>query len=1089
MFILETSACQSASVLATILFIKKLIKIISIIVPAILIVLITLDFVKAVVANEEDDMKRANKTAIKRVVIALVVFFIPIIVDVSFSLANSSSSSNKSCYSNATDQVVKYLSNAETEKIVKDEADREKLIAAAQKSEEEANQVVQELRNNEPINNEKPLTGMELNYKELTLLLGNNEKLEVLKYEPQDTTDSKIVTWSSDDENIATVNNGIVTAKGLGSTIIKATSANGIVATSKIDVVEEAVPLLSISLNKTNLSLYEGNQDWIEVIYNPSNTTEKREIVWESENSDIAIVDNGLVTAKKEGITKITATSVNGKTAECIVTVLKAIPIDSIKLNETKITLKKGKTKVLKVTYNPENTTEDKTISWTTSNSKVAKVDSNGKITAVGLGKATIVATTKNGKSATCEVTVKKTSSNNQTSDEPSNNPGTENPEVIEDSDDTITEDLSLRSIRLNQNSATLYVGNTLSLKVTYNPSNTTSDKTITWSTSNNRVATVSASGKVKAIGTGDAIITAKTKDGKTATCYITVKASSSPPSTDDSSSGCSWQYLYSMIGFSDYNDVKCTKKTEGERKHIYKGHMIIHRYKCVCGTEAEKPESNNNISVSSIKLSQTSISLKEKQTQTLTVTYSPSNATKGKSITWKTDNAKVAKVSSNGKITAVGLGSTTITATTSNGKSATCQVIVIQDPANIVPVKSIILDQNKKVIVGSKFYLKPAMYPSNSYTKTFTWTSSNNAVATVDTYGGVYAKSPGTAKITVKTDNGKKATCTVKVVAANCCWENGSGGCYQAVNNKCTVDNQGERRILSLKGDSVKLNYYKCVCNSGENVYTASNPDNSSFEGITLREIKLNYTNVKMNPKDKLSLKVTYVPADATNKNSKLTWTTSNRKVAKVSSNGEVTAVGTGRAIIAANISNGPRAVCDVTVVEKPAACSKTCGTHEQLINPGKSNCYCDCKSNYEWVTTTGGQKVCYRKCGAHQHHVNADCKCDSGYTEKKGICVKNTSSTSAKKTCTKKCGLHETLNKNKCTCSCKSGYKRIKGDCLKSSSNAPKPPSGVKKAACYTTEKKTCKAASHCYWLFGKCHVRPCTGGKTRYNNGKCY
>lgn len=1088
MFILETSACQSASVLATILFIKKLIKIISIIVPAILIVLITLDFVKSVIANEEDEMKKANKTVIKRIAMALIVFFIPIIVDVSFSLASKSNSSNTSCYSNATDQVVKYLSNAESEKLLNNEADRERLIAAAQKSEEEVNQVVQELRNNEQSQNKKPLIRMELNYKELTLLLGNSETLEVLKYEPQDTTDSKLVTWSSEDEGVATVSNGIVTAKGIGSTVVKATSANGVVATSKINVVDEEIPLLSISLNKTSLSLYEGNQDWLEVVYNPSNTTEKREITWESENQDIAIVDNGLVTAKKEGVTKITATSSNGKTVECIVTVLKTIPIDSIELNTTKITLKKGKTKVLKVTYNPSNTTEDRTINWTTNNSKVAKVDSNGKVTAIGTGKTKIVATTKNGKSAICEVTVKKSSSNNQENNEPDNNPIPDNQDVIEEPDDNVTEDLSLKSISLNLNSATLYVGKTLSLKVAYNPSNTTSDKTISWSTSNNKIATVSSSGTVKAIGTGNVTITAKTKDGKTATCHINVKNSTSPV-VDDSSSDCNWEYLYSMIGFSDYNNVKCTRKIEGKHKHIYKGHSIIDRYKCVCDKDDNEPETNTNISVSSIRLSKASISLKEKETQTLTVVYSPSNATKGKSVTWKTDNSKVAKVNSNGKITAVGLGSTTITATTSNGKSATCKVIVIQDPANIVPVESIVLDQKKTAIVGSKFYLKASMYPRNSYTKTFTWTSSNNSVATVNTYGGVYAKSVGTAKITVKTDNGKKATCTVKVVAANCCWKNLAGGCYQAVNNKCTVNNQGERRILSLKGDSVNLNYYKCVCNSGENIYTASNPNNNSFEGITLREIRLNYTNVKMNPKDKLNLKVTYIPSDATNKNSKITWTSSNKKVAKVSSKGEITAIGTGKALIAANISNGPRAVCDVTVVEKPAACSKTCGTHEQLINPGKSNCYCDCKSNYEWVTTTGGQKVCYRKCEAHQHHVNADCKCDSGYTEKKGICVKNTSSTSTKKTCTKKCGLHETLNKKKCTCSCKSGYKRIKGDCLKSSSNAPKPPSGAKKAACYTTSKKYCKKASYCYWLFGKCHVRLCTGGKTRYTNGKCY
>ena len=129
MFILETSACTDASVLATILFIKKLVKILSIIVPAILIVLLSIDFTKAVIANDDNGIKRAQKLAIKRLIYGAIVFFIPMIVNVSFSLLDSNDVS-KSCFTNATDEVVDALVQADKEKLIAKEEDRKAIITA-----------------------------------------------------------------------------------------------------------------------------------------------------------------------------------------------------------------------------------------------------------------------------------------------------------------------------------------------------------------------------------------------------------------------------------------------------------------------------------------------------------------------------------------------------------------------------------------------------------------------------------------------------------------------------------------------------------------------------------------------------------------------------------------------------------------------------------------------------------------------------------------------------------------------------------------------------------------------------------------------
>ncbi len=145
MLILE-SVCQDASFLATILFIKKLVQIISYIVPALLVLLITIDITKAVVANSDDDIKKAQKVAIKRIIVSLVVFFVPIIVEASFSILGDLGTSWTDCYTNATDDVVETLVQAEKEKLIAYEADRQKLIEAAKANKAAKQQQLKELR-------------------------------------------------------------------------------------------------------------------------------------------------------------------------------------------------------------------------------------------------------------------------------------------------------------------------------------------------------------------------------------------------------------------------------------------------------------------------------------------------------------------------------------------------------------------------------------------------------------------------------------------------------------------------------------------------------------------------------------------------------------------------------------------------------------------------------------------------------------------------------------------------------------------------------------------------------------------------------
>ena len=184
-------------------------------------------------------------------------------------------------------------------------------------------------------------------------------------------------------------------------------------------------------------------------------------------------------------------------------------------------------------------------------------------------------------------------------------------------------------------------------------------------------------------------------------------------------------------------------------------------------GSFAQKFANANGIKFSasvdpiSISLSKTSLTINKGSSQTITATVYPANAT-NKTVTWSSSNMSVATVS-NGKITAKEKGSTTITAKTFNGKTATCSVTVVDN--TVVSPISISLNKTELTLtVGESYTLSASISPSNATPKTVTWSSSTSSVATVSN-GKVTANAKGTTNITAKTSNGKTATCKITVV------------------------------------------------------------------------------------------------------------------------------------------------------------------------------------------------------------------------------------------------------------------------------------------------------------------------------------
>ena len=371
--------------------------------------------------------------------------------------------------------------------------------------------------------------------------------------------------------------------------------------TRGVSVTLPKVKVKKLALNRTSVSLTKKGQTYqLKATASPSNATTKS-VTWKSSNTKVVTVNSaGKLTAVGNGSATITATAKDGskKKVTCKVTVKipRVVKVSKLTLNRTSVSLtKKGQTYQLTATASPSNAT-NKSVIWQSSNTRIVTVNSSGKLTAVGNGSATITATAKDGskKTATCKVTVKI-------------------PTVVK-----------VNSVSLNYTDVRLSSkGQTLQLTATVSPSNA-ANKSVKWTSSNTKVATVSSSGKVTAVANGNTTITATADDGsgKKDICAVTV------------------------------NIPKPADPTPTPTPSVVK--------------------------VSSVSLNQSSLSLTKKgQTAQLSASVSPSNAT-NKSVTWSSSNSNVATIN-NGVVTAVGNGSATITATAADGsgKRASCSVTV----------------------------------------------------------------------------------------------------------------------------------------------------------------------------------------------------------------------------------------------------------------------------------------------------------------------------------------------------------------------------------------------------------------------------
>ena len=469
-----------------------------------------------------------------------------------------------------------------------------------------------------------------------------------------------------------------------------------------------------VSLSKSKVSIMPGNTYSLTATITPSNASDKS-VTWSSSDTSVATVDDeGVVTAVTYGTATITVTTTDGGyTDTCTVTVTDDVASDvTIYFNNTD-----DWTLVYCYAWNDDTLVNNAT--WP--GEAMTETDNDG-----------VWSITLDGESEFTNVIFNNTSS--QTPDLDIGDDG----QIYDYSEGTwsdySSEKIAVTGVSLSDSSISLDAGDTYTLTATITPSDATT-KTVTWTSSNTTVATVS-SGVVTGKSDGTATITATTKDGGyTATCTVTVTGTVDEGTTLYLDNVASWSspYAYTWNESSQTADASWpgnAMTVVDSDEGIYSitldadstSDMIIFSN---CGSsqtaDLSMPTDGNNmynnstgtwstydaaISVTGVSLSSSSLTLSVGDTSTLTATVSPSDAD-DTSVSWSSSNTSVAKVSSSGVVTAVAAGTATITVITTDGSyTAACTVTVNEEEEEALVNNSFI---SQEAVVGQKVVFKGA--------------------------------------------------------------------------------------------------------------------------------------------------------------------------------------------------------------------------------------------------------------------------------------------------------------------------------------------------------------------------------------------
>ncbi|MCR4923699.1 MAG: Ig-like domain-containing protein, partial [Lachnospiraceae bacterium] len=547
--------------------------------------------------------------------------------------------------------------------------------------------------------------------------------------------------------------------------------------------------------------------------------------------------------------------------------------------------------------------------------------------------------------------------------------------------------EVKVESISLNKTTLSLKTGNTSTISASVSPSNAT-NSTLTWTSDNESVATVSSSGLVTAISEGSAVITASATDGSnvSASCTVTVSKGSEEEDTPKVKSitlstletalkkGASATIKASVTADDGANtDLEWTSSDDsvvsvenGKLYAISAGSATITARACDGSNVSASCKVSVYVPLTSLKADASSLTMVPDTEATIKATYAPSDVT-NLEISAASSDESVASVEKSGEtgvfdITAQKEGTSTITikAESDGNVTKTCSVKVTvtskeKAAAKKVSISFIINDSAKsgscKLGIGSEITASAALIPAAAESfSTVSWASSDESVLTVEESednpyeATVKALKAGSAKLTVTTDNGKKATATIKVGEAvkgiTIASESATIAAGKSIALKPSVTNRSalNKTFECVSDDESvakvsKSGVVKAV-GEGSAVITVKTTDGSNISKefkvtsyYPVSKIKLSSSRVTTGVKDSVSLSafatlsnkviknVTELTDASKDQYSYINWTSSNESIATVA-NGVVRPLTTGTVkITATNPLTNKKASCSVVI------------------------------------------------------------------------------------------------------------------------------------------------------------------------------